>query len=67
MGKDKGLDRIIENEFLQQRRVNMKEVRKNSFLNKYFSGQFQRDRREEKKRRLEKREFLKDIKRKASE
>ena len=61
MGKDKGLDRIIENEFLQQRKVNMKETRTNDFLKKYLSGQFQTDRKEEKKERREKRELLKLI------
>ena len=64
MGKDKGLDRIIENEFLQQRKVNMKRVRTNHFLQKYLSGQFQKDRKEEKELRREKRELLKDIKEK---
>ena len=61
MTRDKGLDRIIENEFLQQRKVNMKEVRVNDFLKKYLSGQFQIDRKEEKKQRREKRELLKQI------
>ena len=64
MTTDKGLNRIIENEFLQQRRVNMKRVRVNRFLNKYLSGQFQKDRKDEKKQRQEKRAILKEFKQK---
>lgn len=46
--KDKGLQNIIYNEFIQQRRVNMKRKRVNNFLVKLTSGQFERDRKEEK-------------------
>ena len=57
--KDKGLQNIIYNEFIQQRRVNMKRKRVNKFLVKLTSGQFEKDRKEEKLERKNKRDILK--------